>query len=32
MSEWVDWHNGYAPGSPLSKRLEVVQRLISRSP
>jgi hypothetical protein len=28
MSEWVDWHNGYAPGSPLSKRLEVVQRLI----
>jgi hypothetical protein len=28
MSEWVDWHKGYAPGSALSKRLEVVQRLI----
>jgi hypothetical protein len=27
MSEWVDWHNGYTPGSPLSKRLDVVQRL-----
>src|SRR5579863_3681351 len=27
MSEWVEWHRGYAPGSPLSKRLEVVQRL-----
>jgi hypothetical protein len=28
MSEWVDWHKGYVAGSPLSKRLEVVQRLI----
>jgi hypothetical protein len=28
MSEWVEWHRGYAKGSPLSKRLEVVQRLI----
>lgn len=28
MSEWVDWHEGYVAGSPLSKRLEVVQRLI----
>jgi hypothetical protein len=28
MSEWVEWHKGYAPGSPLSRRLEVVQRLI----
>jgi len=28
MSEWVEWHKGYAAGSPLSKRLEVVQRLI----
>jgi hypothetical protein len=27
MSEWVDWHKGYVPGSPLSQRLEVVQRL-----
>jgi hypothetical protein len=27
MSEWVDWHNGYTPGSPLSQRLEVVQQL-----
>jgi hypothetical protein len=28
MSEWVEWHEGYRPGLPLSKRLEVVQRLI----
>src|SRR5580700_9603808 len=28
MSEWVEWHRGYVPGSPLSMRLEVVQRLI----
>jgi hypothetical protein len=28
MSEWVDWHEGYVAGSPLAKRLEVVQRLI----
>jgi hypothetical protein len=28
MSEWVEWHRGYVPGSPLSLRLEVVQRLI----
>ncbi len=27
MSEWVEWHKGYSKGSPLSKRLEVVQRL-----
>lgn len=28
MSEWVDWHKGYSPGSPLAKRLAVVQDLI----
>ncbi len=28
MSEWVAWHEGYAPGSPLARRLAVVQRLI----
>jgi hypothetical protein len=28
MSEWVEWHDGYRPGSPLSKRLEVVQRFL----
>jgi hypothetical protein len=31
MSEWVDWHEGYVPGSPLAKRLEVVQRLIRQA-
>ncbi len=29
MSEWVEWHKGYGPGSPLTRRLEVVQRLIT---
>jgi hypothetical protein len=29
MSEWVAWHKGYEPGSPLSKRLAIVQGLIS---
>ncbi|HVC42841.1 MAG TPA: hypothetical protein VND54_12760 [Candidatus Saccharimonadales bacterium] len=28
MSEWVEWHKGYAPGSPLTRRLEIVQGLI----
>jgi hypothetical protein len=28
MSEWVRWHRGYAPDSPLSLRLRVVQDLI----
>ncbi len=28
MSEWVEWHEGYRPGSPLAKRLAVVQDLI----
>jgi hypothetical protein len=28
MGEWVDWHTGYAPGTPLSRRLAVVQGLI----
>jgi hypothetical protein len=28
VSEWVEWHRGYAPGSPLAKRLAVVQDLI----
>jgi hypothetical protein len=28
MSEWVEWHRGYAEGSPLAMRLEVVQGLI----
>jgi hypothetical protein len=28
VSEWVEWHKGYADGSPLAKRLEMVQRLI----
>jgi len=28
VSEWVEWHNGYRPGSPLAKRLGVVQDLI----
>jgi hypothetical protein len=25
VSEWVEWHKGYRPGSPLAKRLAVVQ-------
>jgi hypothetical protein len=25
MSEWTTWHEGYAPGSPLARRLSVVQ-------
>ena len=25
-SEWVAWHEGYAPGQPLTLRLQVVQR------
>lgn len=28
MSEWVEWHEGYRPGSPLARRLTVVQDLI----
>jgi hypothetical protein len=28
VSEWVAWHEGYKPGSPLARRLEVVQGLI----
>lgn len=28
MSEWVEWHKGYRPGSPLAKRLGVVRDLI----
>jgi hypothetical protein len=28
MSEWVEWHEGYRPGSPLARRLAVVQDLI----
>ena len=28
MSEWVTWHKGYRPGSPLAQRLAVVQDLI----
>lgn len=28
MSEWVEWHKGYRAGSPLAKRLAVVQDLI----
>lgn len=28
MSEWVEWHDGYRPGSPLAKQLAVVQDLI----
>jgi hypothetical protein len=28
VGEWVDWHTGYAPGTPLSRRLAVVQGLI----
>jgi hypothetical protein len=28
MSEWVRWHEGYAPGQPLALRLGVVQDLI----
>lgn len=27
-SEWTDWHRQYEPGSPLTKRLEVVRALI----
>ena len=26
--EWVDWHRQYEPGSPLSKRLELVRSLL----
>ncbi len=28
MNEWVEWHERYKPGSPLVRRLEVVQGLI----
>ena len=28
MSEWVAWHDGYSPGSPLARRLAVVQGMI----
>jgi hypothetical protein len=28
VSEWVAWHDGYAPGSALTRRLAVVQRMI----
>jgi hypothetical protein len=28
MSEWVQWHRGYTPDSPLSLRLGIVQDLI----
>lgn len=28
MSEWVEWHQGYRPGSPLAQRLRIVQDLI----
>jgi hypothetical protein len=28
VSEWVEWHKGYRPGSPLAKRLALVQGLI----
>ena len=30
-SEWIDWHAGYADGSPLSARLRVVQEFITRA-
>src|ERR1700686_5164834 len=25
MGEWVEWHAGYAPGTPLARRLALVQ-------
>jgi hypothetical protein len=28
VNEWLEWHKGYRPGSPLAKRLAVVQDLI----
>lgn len=28
MSDWITWHEGYRPGSPLARRLAVVQDLI----
>jgi hypothetical protein len=28
MSEWVAWHERYTPGSPLARRLDIVQGLI----
>jgi hypothetical protein len=28
VSDWIAWHEGYTPGSPLSRRLAVVQGLI----
>jgi hypothetical protein len=31
MSEWTTWHEGYTPGSPLARRLAVVQRLIGEA-
>jgi len=31
MSEWTTWHEGYRPGSPLARRLIVVQRLIGEA-
>jgi len=31
MSEWVEWHEGYRPGSPLARRLVVVQDLLRRA-
>jgi hypothetical protein len=31
VSEWVEWHKGYAIGSPLEQRLEAVQGLIRQA-
>lgn len=28
MSEWVAWHEGYGPGTPLTRRLNMVQGLL----
>lgn len=28
VSEWVEWHDGYRPGSPLARRLAKVQGMI----
>jgi hypothetical protein len=28
VSDWIAWHEGYTPGSPLARRLAVVQALL----
>lgn len=31
MSEWIDWHRQYTPGSPLSRRLDLVRDFLKQA-